>query len=85
MIFDFLNERDIKEQNSKPQNQRNELTLIERLKFVVENDFERMTYTRAIEVLKNSKPYKKKKFKYDVEWGVDLQSETRKIFGRKRI
>jgi len=83
--LDFLNERDIKEQNSKPQNQRNELTLIERLKFVVENDFKRMTYTRAIEVLKNSKPYKKKKFKYDVEWGVDLQSEHERYLVEKEF
>jgi asparaginyl-tRNA synthetase len=83
--LDFLNERELKEQNSKPQNERNELTLIERLKFVVENDFERMTYTRAIEVLQNSKPYKKKKFKYDVEWGVDLQSEHERYLVEKEF
>ena len=83
--LDFLNERELKEQNSKPQNERNELTLIERLKFVVENDFERLTYTRAIEVLQNSKPYKKKKFKYDVEWGVDLQSEHERYLVEKEF
>ena len=71
----FLNEREQKEQQSKPQNERNELTLIERLKFVAENDFKRLTYTEAIQVLQNSKPYKKKQFQYDVSWGIDLQSE----------
>jgi asparaginyl-tRNA synthetase len=71
----FLDEREAKEQQSKPKNERNELGLIERLKFVSENDFKRLTYTEAIEVLKRSKPYKKKQFQYDVEWGIDLQSE----------
>lgn len=73
--LDFLNERESKEQQSKPQKDRNELTLLERLNFVVENDFKRLTYTEAIDVLRNSKPYKKKQFQYDVEWGIDLQSE----------
>lgn len=81
----FLNERELKEQNTKPQNERNELTLIERLKFVVENNFERLSYTRAIEVLQNSKPYKKKKFKYDVAWGVDLQSEHERYLVEKEF
>ncbi len=73
--LNFLNEREENEQKSKPQNERNELGLIERLKFVSGNAFKRLTYTEAIEVLKNSKPYKKNQFKYDVEWGIDLQSE----------
>jgi len=73
--LDFLDERESKEQQAKPQKDRNELTLLERLKFVVENDFKRLTYTEAIDVLRNSKPYKKKQFQYDVEWGIDLQSE----------
>ena len=68
----FLSDRDAKEQQSKPQNERNELTLIERLQFVRDNHFKRLTYTEAIEVLQRSKPYKKKKFKYEVAWGVDL-------------
>lgn len=79
----FLNDRDAKEQQAKPQNERNPLSLIERLEFVVNNDFERITYTKAIEVLQNSKPYKKKKFKYPVEWGTDLQSEHERYLVEK--
>ena len=49
--------------------------LIEMLKFVVDNDFERITYTEAVDILRNSKPYKKGKFEFPVEWGKDLQAE----------
>lgn len=45
--------------------------LLERLNNVVSNDFGRVTYTEAIEILKNSD----KKFDYPVEWGCDLQTE----------
>jgi asparaginyl-tRNA synthetase len=81
----FLNNREIDEQKSKPKNERNELTLKERLEFVVNNEFKRLTYTEAIDVLRNSKPYKKKKFKYDVEWGVDLQSEHERYLVEKEF
>lgn len=81
----FLDEREAKEQQSKPADQRNELGLIERLKFVSENDFKRLTYTEAIDVLRNSKPYKKKKFQYDVEWGIDLQSEHERYLVEKEF
>jgi asparaginyl-tRNA synthetase len=62
----FLNEREKQEDQAKPTAERNELSLIDRLNFVISNDFQRLTYTEAIEVLKNSTPYKKKKFKYPV-------------------
>lgn len=81
----FLNDREVQEQASKPQNERNELTLIERLKFVVENQFKRLTYTEAIEVLKNSNHYKKKKFQFDVNWGIDLQSEHERYLVEKEF
>ncbi|MFT5778406.1 MAG: asparaginyl-tRNA synthetase [Crocinitomicaceae bacterium] len=81
----FLNERDAKEQESKPQNERNELTLIERMEFVRDNEFKRLTYTEAIEVLLQSKPYKKKKFKYEVAWGVDLHSEHERYLVEKEF
>lgn len=81
----FLNEREKNEQKQKPQNERNELTLIERLEFVRDNDFKRLTYTEAIEVLKNSKPYKKKQFQYNVEWGIDLQSEHERYLVEKEF
>ena len=71
----FLDARQQDEQKSRPANERQELTLTERLKFVSENKFERITYTEAIDILKRSKPYQKKKFKFPVEWGTDLQSE----------
>ena len=73
--LEFLHNKEVQDEKSKPQIERNELNLKERLEFVVNNPFERVTYTEAIDLLRNSKPYKKKKFKYPVEWGVDLQSE----------
>lgn len=59
--------------------------LIERLRFVVENTFERLTYTEAIEILKNSNHYKKGKFQYNVEWGIDLQSEHERYLVEKHF
>ena len=81
----FLNDREIQEQSQKPQNERNELSLIERLQFVVNNEFKRLTYTEAIEVLKNSNHYKKKKFQYDISWGIDLQSEHERYLVEKEF
>ncbi len=81
----FLNEREKTEQASKPTNERNELGLIERLQFVTTNNFKRMTYTEAVEVLMNSNHYKKKKFKYDVTWGTDLQSEHERYLVEKEF
>jgi asparaginyl-tRNA synthetase len=81
----FLNDREVQEQTQKPQNERNELTLIERLKFVVNNEFKRLTYTEAIDVLRNSNHYKKKKFQYEVSWGIDLQSEHERYLVEKEF
>jgi len=81
----FLSDKEEKEQQQKPANERNEMNLVERLKFVVENEFKRLTYTEAIAVLRNSKAYKKKKFQYDVEWGVDLQSEHERYLVEKEF
>ena len=81
----FLNDRELKEDQAKPAAERNEMSLIERLNFVIENDFERITYTEAIDLLRNSKPYKKKKFKYPVEWGTDLQSEHERFLVEKHF
>ncbi len=81
----FLNDRDQQEQTQKPQHERSQLSLIDRLKFVTENPFKRLTYTEAIEVLKNSNHYKKKKFQYDVEWGIDLQSEHERYLVEKEF
>lgn len=83
--LNFLNEIEKNEQASKPQAERNEMTLAERLDFVINNDFKRITYTEAIEILVNSSHYKKKKFKYDVAWGTDLQSEHERFLVEKEF
>ncbi len=84
--LEFLNKRAQEEEATKPQEQRSELSLLERLKFVVENDFQKLSYTEAIEILKNSTPNKKKKFQYVVEeWGVDLQSEHERYLVEKHF
>jgi asparaginyl-tRNA synthetase len=81
----FLENREAQEDKQKPQAERNEMPLTERLKFVAENDFERLTYTEAIDILLRSKPYKKKKFKFPIEWGVDLQSEHERYLVEKHF
>jgi asparaginyl-tRNA synthetase len=81
----FLDERDNTEQQAKPQADRNELRLTERLQFVANNPFKRITYTEAIEILLNSTQYKKKKFKFDVAWGTDLQSEHERFLVEKEF
>lgn len=84
--LEFLNKRAQEEEAAKPQDQRSELGLIERLKFIVENDFQRLSYTEAIDILKNSNPNKKKKFQYLIEnWGVDLQSEHERYLVEKHF
>lgn len=84
--LEMLNNREVDEQKHKPQNERNELTLLERLQSVTDNDFERVSYTEAIEILRNSKPNKKKKFKYLIEeWGADLQSEHERFLVEKHF
>ena len=81
----FLNDRAIREESQLPKDKRNELSLLERMNMVIDHDFERITYTQAIEILLQSKPHKKKKFKYDVSWGVDLQSEHEKYLVEKHF
>ena len=81
----FLDERSAKEQAQKPQHERNKLGLIESIKFVVDNPFKRLSYTEAITTLLNSKHYKKKKFQFPVEWGVDLQSEHERYLVEKEF
>ncbi|TDA93227.1 asparagine--tRNA ligase, partial [Halomonas marinisediminis] len=74
--LEFLEKRLLDEEKTKPQAERSEMSLIEKLNFVIDNNFKRVSYTEAIDILKNSKPNKKKKFKYIIEeWGADLQSE----------
>ena len=82
----FLDERFTKEESTKPQQQRSEMGLLEKINFVVENEFKRVSYTEAIEILRNSKPNKKKKFQYLIDqWGVDLQSEHERYLVEKHF
>ena len=84
--LDFLHKRAHEEDQSRPQQQRSELGLIDRLKFVAENDFQRLTYTEAIDILKESTPNRKKKFQFVIdEWGVDLQSEHERYLVEKHF
>jgi len=84
--IEFLENRLLQEEKSKPQIERSEMNLREKLHFVIDSDFKRVTYTEAFEVLKNSKPNRKKKFKYLIEeWGTDLQSEHERYLVEKHF
>ena len=82
----FLEKRLLDEEKTKPQAERSEMALIEKLKFICDNSFKRVTYTEAFTILRNSKPNKKKKFQYPIdEWGVDLQSEHERYLVEKHF
>lgn len=82
----FLEQRLEQEDKSKPQNERSTMSLTEKLRFVVDNNFKRVSYTEAIEILRGSKPNKKRKFKYIIdEWGADLQSEHERYLVEKHF
>ena len=84
--LEFLEKRLLDEEKTKPQAERSEMPLIEKLKFVSENSFKRVSYTEAIDILRNSKPNKKKKFQYPInEWGADLQSEHERFLVEKHF
>ncbi|MFV0265813.1 MAG: asparagine--tRNA ligase [Draconibacterium sp.] len=80
----FLAQRLEQEEKNKPQDQRS-MPLIEKLQFVLDNDFIRLTYTEAIDILRNSKPFKKNQFQFPVEWGIDLQSEHERYLVEKHF
>lgn len=84
--LEFLKSRLLEEEKQKPQAERSELDLISKLNFCLNNDFERITYTEAIQILKGSKPNQKKQFKYLIEeWGADLQSEHERYLVEKHF
>ena len=84
--IDFLNKRLIEQEKNKKQSERSLMNLFERLNFILENDFARITYTQAINILKNSKANKKKKFEYIInDWGVDIQSEHERYLVEKHF
>ncbi len=83
--LEFLAGRLADEEKQLPQDKRSELGLIEKLEFVLNNDFERISYTEAIDILLQSPAYKKKKFQYDVKWGIDMQSEHERYLVEKHF
>jgi asparaginyl-tRNA synthetase len=84
--LEFLEKRLLDEEKHKPMAERSEMPLREKLRFIIDNNFKRVTYTEAIEILRNSKPNKKKKFKFPIEgWGADLQSEHERYLVEKHF
>jgi len=83
--LEFLAQRLAEEEKALPQDKRSEMGLIEKLEFVLNNNFERITYTEAIDILLNSNHYKKKKFQYEVKWGIDMQSEHERYLVEKHF
>ncbi|MBL4605069.1 MAG: asparagine--tRNA ligase [Flavobacteriaceae bacterium] len=82
----LLDQRLTQEEKSKPQAERSDMSLLEKLRFVVDNNFKRVSYAEAIDILRNSKPNKKKKFQFPInEWGVDLQSEHERFLVEKHF
>ncbi|MBL7734595.1 MAG: asparagine--tRNA ligase, partial [Chitinophagaceae bacterium] len=83
--LEFLDQRLAREESKLPQQERNEMGLIQKLEMVLNNKFERISYTEAIDILLASPAYKKKKFKYDVKWGIDMQSEHERYLVEKHF
>jgi asparaginyl-tRNA synthetase len=84
--IELLSQRLQEEEKSKPQQERSDMTLLDKLQFCLDNAFERLTYTQAIDILKDSTPNKKKKFQYLIEgWGADLQSEHERYLVEKHF
>ena len=84
--LEFLEQRLLEEEKQKPQHERSDMSLRDRLRFVVDNQFERLSYTEAVEILRNSTPNKKGKFQFPVEkWGIDLQSEHERYLVEKHF
>ena len=83
--LEFLQEREMNEDKQKPVEERQSMPLLERLNMIVSNEFERITYSEAIDILLQSSHFKKKKFKYPVEWGIDMQSEHERYLVEKHF
>ena len=83
--LELLDKRIQEAEKNLPQADRRPMGLLDMLKFVVDNDFERVTYTEAVELIRDSKPYKKGKFEFDVQWGTDLQAEHERYLVEKHF
>lgn len=84
--LELLAQRLQEEEKQKPQQERSDMSLIEKLQFCLDHNFERVTYTQAIDILRESNHNKKKKFNYLIEgWGADLQSEHERYLVEKHF
>jgi asparaginyl-tRNA synthetase len=84
--LDFLEKRALDEEKNRPQEERAEMSLTQRLHFVADNRFERLSYTDAIEILRRSKANQKGRFQYPIDrWGADLQSEHERYLVEKHF
>ena len=83
--LEVLDKRIKEEEKNMKTELRRPMGLIDTLRFVVENDFERITYTEAVNILLNSKPHKKGKFEFPIEWGTDLQAEHERWLVEKKF
>lgn len=83
--LEFLDNRIQQAEKNLPKDKRRPMGLIEMLRFVVDNDFERITYTEAINILRRSKPFKKGKFEFEPQWGSDLQAEHERFLVEKHF
>ena len=84
--LEFLAQRLVDEEKQLPQDKRSEMGLIEKLEFVLNNKFERLTYAEAIDILRESNHNKKKKFQFPITgWGMDLQSEHERYLVEKHF
>ena len=81
----FLDQRIQQEEKNMPKEKRRPMGLVEMLRFVVDNDFERITYSEAINILRNSKPFKKGRFEFEPTWGADLQAEHERFLVEKKF
>jgi asparaginyl-tRNA synthetase len=83
--LEYLDQRIQQAEKQLPAAQRRPMPLVEMLKFVVNDDFARITYTEAVDILLRSKPYKKGKFEFPVEWGEDLSAEHERYLVEKHF
>ena len=84
--LEFLTQRLEDEEKHLPQDKRSEMSLLQKLEFVLQHEFERITYTEAVEILKESNYNKKEKFRFPVTgWGMDMQSEHERYLVEKHF
>lgn len=83
--LEFLDKRIQKLEQNMKKEERRDMGLLDSLHFVADNDFERISYTEAIRLIKNSKPYKKKRFEYLIDWGADMQAEHERWLVEKKF